>query len=95
MRRFFLLPLICFILVAPPAFAAEEPKPKWPGVDEAVVEKYAKELGREARKPFIDTDQGDLLLFLFALAGGVGGFIMGYYWHKVFVAGRKDGEKKE
>lgn len=93
MRRFFLLPLICFILVAPPVFAAEEQK--WPGVDKAVVEKYAKELGREARAPLINTDQGDLLLFLFALAGGVGGFIMGYCWHKVFVAGRKDGEKKE
>lgn len=68
----------------------EEKKPKWPGVDETVVEKYARELGREARAPFFDTDQGDLLLFLFALAGGIGGFVMGYYWHKVFVAGKTD-----
>ncbi|GAB6082906.1 hypothetical protein JCM30471_18200 [Desulfuromonas carbonis] len=76
------------LLTAP--LGAEETKPKWPGVDEAVVEKYAKELGREARDPYINTDQGDLLLFLFALAGAVGGFIIGYYWHKVFVAGRKE-----
>ncbi len=53
---------------------------KWPGVDESVVEKYAKEHGREAREPFINTDQGDLLLFVFLLAGAVGGFIGGYYW---------------
>ncbi|HAM50364.1 MAG TPA: cobalt transporter [Nitrospiraceae bacterium] len=53
---------------------------KWSGVDETVVEKYAKEHGREARKPLINTDQGDLLLFVFLLAGTVGGFVAGYYW---------------
>ncbi|MFN3478833.1 MAG: hypothetical protein ACK415_00470 [Thermodesulfovibrionales bacterium] len=58
------------------AFAAE----KWPGVDESVVEKYAKEHGREAREPLINTDQGDLLLFVFLMAGTVGGFVAGYYW---------------
>jgi hypothetical protein len=88
MRRLVLL--LVLLLFTLPAFGAEEQKPKWPGVDETVVEKYAKDLGREAREPFINTDQGDLLLFLFALAGGVGGFVMGYYWHKVFVAGRRD-----
>lgn len=53
---------------------------KWPGVDETVVEKFAEEHGREARKPFINTDQGDLLLFVFLLAGAAGGFAAGYYW---------------
>jgi hypothetical protein len=53
---------------------------KWQGVDESVVEKYAGEHGREAREPLINTDQGDLLLFVFLLAGVVGGFIGGYYW---------------
>jgi len=86
MKSLLLTLLTCLVLALP--LAAEEPPPKWPGVDEAVVEKFAKELGREARDPYINTDQGDLLLFLFALAGGVGGFIMGYYWHKVFVAGK-------
>ena len=55
-------------------------KEKWPGVDETVVEKYAKEHGREAREPFINTDQGDLLLFVFLIAGAVGGFAAGYSW---------------
>jgi cobalt/nickel transport protein len=53
---------------------------KWPGVDESVVEKYAKEHGREASEPFINTDRGDLLLFVFLLAGAVGGFAAGYSW---------------
>ncbi|MCU0579146.1 MAG: cobalt ABC transporter permease [Desulfobacterota bacterium] len=59
---------------------AEATEGKWPGVDETVVEKYAKDQGREARTPLLDTDQGDLLLFLFLLAGAVGGFVAGYYW---------------
>ena len=49
-------------------------------VYEAVVEKVAKEHGREAREPFINTDQGDLLLFVFLIAGTIGGFAAGYYW---------------
>ena len=64
------------VLLAPiPAEAA-----KWQGVDEAVVEKVAKEHGREASKPLIDMEQGDLPLFLFLVAGVVGGFAAGYYW---------------
>jgi hypothetical protein len=58
------------------AFASE----KWQGVDESVVEKVAREHGREAKTPLINTDQGDLLLFVFLLAGVIGGFTAGYYW---------------
>jgi len=64
---------------------AEIKESKWPGVDESVVEKFAKEHGREAREPFINTDQGDLLLFVFLLAGTAGGFIAGYYWKELMV----------
>lgn len=53
---------------------------KWPGIDEAVVNKVAKEHGREARKPLFDTGQGDMQLFMFLMAGVVGGFAAGYYW---------------
>ncbi|MDP3947648.1 MAG: hypothetical protein Q8Q41_03090, partial [bacterium] len=65
-----------YFLLLPSAFTAE----KWPGVDESVVGKVAKEHGREARASLINTDQGDLLLFVFLVAGAVGGFIAGYYW---------------
>lgn len=94
MRRRLAILLLSLTLLAPPTLGAEE-KPKWPGVDEVVVEKFAKDLGREAREPYINTDQGDLLLFLFALAGAAGGFVMGFYWHKLFVAGRTDKESRE
>lgn len=57
---------------------------KWPGVDESVVEKFAKAAGREPWEPFINTDQGDLLLFVFLLAGVLGGFVMGYNFRKLF-----------
>ena len=53
---------------------------EWPGVDESVVEKYAEEHGRAAREPFINTDQGDVLLFMFLIGGIIGGFAAGYYW---------------
>jgi len=72
--------MVLSFFLSSPAFPAKE---KWPGVDETVVEKYAKEHGREAREPFINTDQGDLLLFVFLLAGTVGGFIAGYSWKKL------------
>jgi cobalt/nickel transport system permease protein/cobalt/nickel transport protein len=81
-----LLIAVTLLLAFMSPVVAEENLGKWPGVDEVVVEKFARELGREAREPYINTDQGDLLLFVFALAGAVGGFTMGYFWHKVFVA---------
>jgi len=55
----------------------------WGGVDVTVIEKYAVDAGREPSEPFINTDQGDLLLFVFALGGAVGGFAAGYYWRRL------------
>lgn len=71
---------------SPCAYSAE----KWAGVDESVVEKYAKEHGREKREPFINTDQGDLLLFVFLLAGIAGGFMAGYSWRMLVSEKRKE-----
>jgi ABC-type cobalt transport system substrate-binding protein len=75
-----ILLLLTAFCILPPATTASD---KWSGVDESVIEKVAKEHGREAREPFINTDQGDLLLFVFLLAGVVGGFIGGYYWRSL------------
>ncbi len=72
-----------------PVFAAD-----WAGVDETVVEHYAEEYGRSARDPYINTDQGDLLLFVFTLAGAAGGFIAGYNWRKFFVEEGKGESRK-
>lgn len=71
------------------AFAAE----KWLGVDETVVERYAQEHGREARGPLLNTDQGDLLLFLFLGAGTLGGFAAGYCWRMLTERKNKDERK--
>ena len=55
----------------------------WGGVDVNVIEKYAVDAGREIKEPLINTDQGDLLLFVFALGGAAGGFAAGYYWRRL------------
>jgi len=79
------------LLLAGIVFAEETKKEKWAGIDEAVIEKYATDKGREAADPLFNVE-GDMLLFLFALAGAIGGFIIGYNWHKVFVVGKTSGE---
>ena len=61
---------------------------QWSGVDETVVEKFAHEAGRAARDPYINTDQGDILLFVFLLAGVAGGFVLGYYFREIFAEKR-------
>jgi len=86
---------LLFVLVLPlslaawplPATAAAD----WKGVDKKVVERFAEEAGRPARAPLIDTDRGDLLLFVFLLAGAVGGFVAGYCFRALFPPG--GGEK--
>lgn len=84
MRKAVAAALIVMVVLASQLGFAGFAAAKWAGVDEAVVEKYAAQYGRTARDPLINTDQGDLLLFVFALAGSVGGFICGYYWRKLF-----------
>ena len=79
-----LLPTLIYTL----SFFSLAPK-SWTGVDEAVVEKVAKEHGREAKPSLFNTDKGDLLLFVFLIAGAVGGFVGGYYWRML------TSEKKE
>ena len=74
------------------AIADEE---KWTGVDESVVQKIAKEHGREAHKPLINTDQGDMLLFVFLVAGSIGGFVGGYYWKILMEKPSKIEKKKQ
>ncbi len=83
-RRFARASLLALILAAVTGGAA--PAAEWKGVDETVVERFAEQAGRAASRPMIDTDQGDLLLFLFLLAGAAGGFTAGYFFHRLFGA---------
>jgi len=86
-----LIVLVCFLSLTCLASAEEANKEKWVGIDEAVIEKYATDKGIQAADPLFNVE-GDMLLFLFALAGAIGGFVMGYYWHKVFIMGKITGE---
>ena len=74
---------------------ASDPKARWNGIDETVVERYAAQAGRPAREPYINTDRGDLLLFLFLLAGAAGGFIGGYCYRGLFPPRRKNKAEPE
>ncbi len=80
-------------IVLLPAVAGAVKESRWPGVDEAVIGKIAKEHGREAKESWIG-DRGDLLLFAFLLAGAVGGFSAGYYW-RVLVTEKRQARKTE
>ena len=80
-----ILPTLRFVVY----FFRLPPRP-WTGVDEAVVETIAKEHGREAKSSLINTDQGDLLLFVFLLGGAAGGFVAGYFWRQLLSEKKKD-----
>ncbi|GJQ49530.1 MAG: hypothetical protein HKUEN01_19160 [Candidatus Kuenenia stuttgartiensis] len=56
----------------------------WTGIDVSIVGKYASQYGRPPRDPYINTDQGDLLLFVFTIAGVIGGFVIGFNARKIF-----------
>ena len=99
-RLIILFLLILFAGTTGIGHAGGEEKAKWNGVDEAVIETIAKEHGREAQPSLIDKDQGDILLFMFLLAGAAGGFVAGYYWRvlvseKTKQTGRDQSEQRD
>lgn len=53
----------------------------WVGIDAGVMERVAEEQGRAAWTPFINTDVGDLLLFVFFAGAIVAGAIIGWVVH--------------
>jgi hypothetical protein len=75
---------IIFLLILALWFGLTLLNSKWAGVDEAVVEKFAQEANRSPREPFFHSDQGDLLLFVFLVAGVTAGFVGGYFYRELF-----------
>jgi cobalt/nickel transport system permease protein len=65
------------------------------GIDESIMEARAEEAGRPARAPFINTDQGDILLFVFCVGGLVAGGLMGYLGRMLFVEARVEGRAEQ
>jgi len=77
--RYFLIAILCLVTLSSISLSfADTENNKWEGVDKTVVEKIALDRGRQAESLIMNTDQGDLLLFLFLSAGAVGGFFAGY-----------------
>lgn len=83
-KNYMSLIILAVALAFPFLFSSAAHSAEWKGVDETVVEKFAEEAGRPSREPFINTDQGDILLFMFLLAGAVGGFAAGYFFRALF-----------
>jgi len=77
--------LILMILLSPAVYCGAS----WEGVDKSVVERVAAEHGKEASAPLVNTDRGDLLLFVFLMAGAVAGFIAGYSYRMITAEKRK------
>jgi hypothetical protein len=92
MKKAVLILMFAVLLLAGPASPPGRAAP-WSGVDETVIEKFAERAGRTAREPFVNTDQGDLLLFVFLVAGIVGGFIGGYNFRALFPPRRRNENK--
>ena len=84
MKKALLYSALVLLLAVGVYFGLTRAAHKWSGVDDTVVEKYAREAGHPARDPYINTDQGDLLLFFFLIAGIVGGFVGGYCFRELF-----------
>ncbi len=85
-----ILPTVLYVFY----FFTLAPQQQWQGVDEKVVEKIAKEHGRQARRPFLDPGEGDLLLFAFLIAGVIGGFGAGYWWRSLMAEKREKADKR-
>lgn len=61
----------------------------WAGVDESVIGNIAQRAGRPESEPLLSWVQGDLLLFMFLVAGLGAGFVIGYFARIAFVEQRE------
>ena len=76
--------LAAAILSGPSPARGQEGPAKWRGTDK-VIEEVLQKYGARAREPFINTDQGDLILFVFSLGGLAAGLVIGYQGRRIFV----------
>ncbi|OGO24978.1 MAG: hypothetical protein A2144_10290 [Chloroflexi bacterium RBG_16_50_9] len=56
----------------------------WSDATDVLSGQAAEQVGREARDPFINTEQGNMLVFFFCLGGVAAGSIIGYNWRRLF-----------
>jgi cobalt/nickel transport protein len=84
MKKAVIITGLLFALALTVVVSLAETDNKWPGVDDAVVKKFAEDAGRPAREPYLNFGEGDIQLFFFLIAGAVGGFVAGYYYRDLF-----------
>jgi ABC-type cobalt transport system substrate-binding protein len=87
MKKLIIMAAFCSILALTLCVSWGNAESKWQGVDDTVVGKFAEQAGRPPREPFLNFGGGDIELFLFLIAGSVGGFVAGYYYRDLFVPG--------
>ncbi|MAF85168.1 MAG: hypothetical protein CL875_01575 [Dehalococcoidales bacterium] len=63
----------------------------WSDATDVLSGKAAEQAGRGARAPYINTEQGNMLVFFFCLGGVAAGFIIGYNWRRLLVEKDKGG----
>jgi cobalt/nickel transport system permease protein len=80
----------------PNAVVAAQNKPlSFAGLDETVNERLAENAGITPKEPYINTEaMGDLWNALLLTAGGVCGFVIGRWWHLLYVQPKNQLEDK-
>lgn len=85
--------ITCLAVVGSIAFSGEttvREEGSWSDATDILSRKAADQAGREARKPFINTEQGNMLVFFFTLGGVAAGFIIGYNWRRLLAEKAKE-----
>ena len=83
--------ILIMAIVGSVIFAKSHERGPWGDTTDVVAEQGAANIGRQAADPLINTDQGNMLVFFFTLAGLAAGSLIGYYWRKLMV--EKDGKE--
>lgn len=83
--------ILILAIVGSVIFATSHKEGPWGDTTDVVAEQAANGVGRQATAPIINTDQGNMLVFFFTLAGVIAGPIVGYYWRKLMI--EKDKER--
>jgi cobalt/nickel transport protein len=77
--------ILILAIVGSVVFATPHNEGPWIDTTDVVAEEGANAVGRQATDPLINTDQGNMLVFFFTLAGIAGGLTIGYYWRKLMI----------
>jgi cobalt/nickel transport protein len=77
--------ILIMAIVGSIIFANPHEEGPWIDTTDVVSEQTANAIGTQAVEPLINTDQGNMLVFFFTIAGVFGGFVIGYYWRKLMI----------